>query len=111
MLQRGDIVLVPFPFADVPFEKRRPALIIGIPERSGDIQIYWVAMITSSRRQPWPSDVPIAPLEGTGLKTECLVRMATLASVDEARIARRIGAIPPELLLTLSEWIASVIRD
>ncbi len=47
MHQKGDVVLIPFPFTDLSSNKTRPAVIISIDEfekQTGDIT---VAMITS----------------------------------------------------------------
>jgi mRNA-degrading endonuclease toxin of MazEF toxin-antitoxin module len=73
---RFDIVVVPFPFTDLPRSKRRPALVLSAAEAFGDVVGHSVmAMITTARNAPWPLDVPLEDLERAGLPAPSVVRM------------------------------------
>jgi hypothetical protein len=43
MLQRCDIVLVPFPFTDGPSAKPLPALVVALNERHGDVLLAFIS--------------------------------------------------------------------
>ena len=47
MLERGDLVLVPFPFSDLSAAKKRPVLLVSRPDEYGD----FVALAVTSRPQ------------------------------------------------------------
>jgi mRNA interferase MazF len=90
-LKPFDVVVLPFPFSDRLAEKRRPAVIVSrISE-----QHRWllVAMITSSNRERWPGDLEITDISGAGLPSASVVRTAKLATVETARLIRRIGSL------------------
>jgi mRNA interferase MazF len=58
MLNRSDIVQVPFPFADLSRQKRRPVLLLTSPDSFGD---FLAVAITS---QPGHADsVPISDMD------------------------------------------------
>ncbi|MEX0753457.1 MAG: type II toxin-antitoxin system PemK/MazF family toxin [Xanthobacteraceae bacterium] len=88
----GDVVLVPFPYADRLAEKRRPALVVSGP-RLAPFHLLWVAMITSAENEPWSCDVPIAELKRAGLPAPSVVRPAKIACIEPARVVRRAGKI------------------
>ena len=47
MYQRGDVVLIPFPFTDLTTIKTRPAVVVSISEFEKETGDLTVAMITS----------------------------------------------------------------
>jgi mRNA interferase MazF len=90
----GDVVVVPFPYADLLAEKRRPAVVISAPQLEKDHSLVWLAMVTSTsdRRS---GDVRVTDLTAAGLGTQCFVRPAKVATVSVARIIRRAGSLQP----------------
>lgn len=87
-----DVVVVPFPFSDRAASKRRPALVLSSrPFNAAHDQIV-LAMITSSRADPWPSDVPLADWRAAGLTVPCHVR-AKVFTLDTALVLRRVGRL------------------
>ena len=90
----GDVVVVPFPYADLLAEKRRPAVVVSAPKLEEDHSIAWLAMVTSTSER-WSGDVRVTDLTAAGLSTKCFVRPAKIATVSVARIVRRAGALRP----------------
>ena len=92
IFRAGDIVRVPFPYADRPITQRRPALVVS-DGTLGSGLLLWVLMITSVENRPWPSDIaiPEAP-ELTGLAAPSIVRTVKLATI-EAGTAETIGRL------------------
>ncbi len=96
---RGDIYLVNFdPTIGSEISKTRPALIIqnNIANESSPITI--IAAITSKfDDRLYPTEVLIEPPEG-GLKTNSVILLNQVRSIDRQRLIRRIGAIGSEKL-------------
>lgn len=84
-----DVVIVPFPFTDMPEVKRRPALVLSatVFNEHGHAVL---AMITTKSHSPWPGDTTIADLEIAGLRTSCLVRLK-IFTLDNELLIRRSG--------------------
>jgi mRNA interferase MazF len=111
-LKPGDLVLIPFPQADLQPGKLRPALVIAVaPGRHADILL---ALVTSRVHQAVPQfDEVLTPADAdfpaTKLKTASVVRLARLAAVDPSVIRAKLGAIDPDRLTKirgrLSEWL------
>ncbi|MBK1667944.1 hypothetical protein CKO28_07835 [Rhodovibrio sodomensis] len=104
----GDIVVVPFPFADYPDTvKRRPAVVISRTSLADKTGLYWIVMITSAENAGWPDDVHVPDDPSTGLPAPSVVRPAKLATVERPRLVRRLGVLPAH---TWSE-VAAYVRD
>ncbi len=86
-----DVVAVPFPFADRPASKRRPALVVSSAAFNQAHAQSILAMITSARSD-WSSDVAIQEWRKAGLQVPCKVRLK-LFTLDDALILRRLGKL------------------
>jgi mRNA interferase MazF len=76
------IAVVPFPFSARSGAKRRPALVLS--QRSFNTGGHTVlAMITSSRHDPWPTDTRIDDLTAARLAVPCVVRLK-LFTIDKS---------------------------
>lgn len=89
---RYDVAAIPFPFTEVPVIKRRPAVVLsGRAFNEANLSTL-VAMITSSTRQSWPSDVLLDDFETAGLTVPCRVRWR-LTTIPNDLIIRRLGRL------------------
>ncbi len=88
----GAVVVVPFPFSDLPIAKPRPALTLSPPAANAESGQTLMAMITSATRSRWTNDVEITGLEEAGLRMPCLVRWK-LFTIDNRLIARVAGRL------------------
>ncbi len=86
----GDVVVVPFPYADVLAEKRRPAAVVAAIREHG---LLWVVMITSAENRGWTTDVPIEDAARAGLPKASVVRPAKIACIAADRVIRRAGTL------------------
>jgi mRNA interferase MazF len=95
-LHHGDVVLVPFPFADFAGHKVRPALIVsGDPQRSEVILAFITSVLTN--RSPRGAEVELLRADTefgpTGLKADSLIRLDKLITVSVGLVSRRLGKI------------------
>ncbi len=103
----GDVVVVPFPYADKLAEKRRPALVVSNGELAGE-GVLWLVMITSTRRA-MRHDVAIPASANSGLAVPCAVRPVKMACVDPLRIVRIAGRLPAPVLRDVQARIRSFL--
>ena len=87
---RGDVVVVPFPFVDASLAKRRPALILSGRSFNRENGHLLCAMITTATHSRWPSDHPIADLDSAGLAHASVVRFK-LFTLPDHLIVRALG--------------------
>ena len=74
MYQKGDVVLVPFPFTDLSSSKTRPAVVVNVEEFERETGNLTVAMITSVRHET-SFDCEIKDWKAAHLLTASWVRM------------------------------------
>ena len=96
-----DVVVVPFPFADRPVDKRRPALVVSSIDFNEIHDESILAMVTSAR-SGWPSDIVLQDWRGAGLNVPCKVRLKFF-TLENRLILRKLGA--------LSKHDAKAVKD
>lgn len=87
-MQKGDIVLIPFPFTDLSGNKLRPAVILA--ETKSDII---VCFITSQLHYQEHTDILIEPDISNGIKKSSLIRVNKIATLDKALALGKIGSV------------------
>jgi mRNA interferase MazF len=90
--ERYETIVVPFPFAEIPVLKRRPALVVSGPLFNERNHATVVAMITTAAGSAWPSDIFIEDLVSAHLPKSCFVRWR-FATIPNELILRRLGAL------------------
>ena len=91
--QRGDVVLVSFPFSNASGQKERPAVVLSTDDYHEEWNEVIVVAITS--RQPKTlrkTDCELKDWHAAGLKQRSWVR-SHLATVHYQLIVRKIGAL------------------
>jgi mRNA interferase MazF len=88
----GDVVVVPFPFVDLPADKRRPSVVLSRQSFNRENGHSICAMVTTATRTRWPSDIAIDDLEAAGLPRPCVIRFK-LFTLPNAIILRRAGTL------------------
>lgn len=89
--EQFDVVVVPFPFTDVPTSKRRPALVLSAAHSfNTSVGHSAMAMITTAAHSSWALDVAISDLGAAGLKAPSIVRMK-LFTLDHKLVLDTIG--------------------
>ena len=85
-MEKGDIVLITFPFTDLKGNKNRPALILINSEL--DITLAFISTQLNWKEE---TDILLKPTKNNGLKKESLVRLSKLATIDKNLALGRIG--------------------
>jgi mRNA interferase MazF len=93
-VERGDIVLVAFPFTDLSGQKVRPALVLG----NADDHDVILAFVTSrpaetSHRTNVYLDSSDDEFASTGLKVSSTIRLDKIVTLDRVLVRRRLGNI------------------
>jgi mRNA interferase MazF len=104
-MNKGDIVLVPFPFSDLSGNKLRPSLIIIETEKD-----VTVAFITTQIQWKEATDMLLRPTNVNGLKKESLIRLSKLATIDKDIVAGRLGSITNEELNELNNNLKVILK-
>lgn len=107
---RGDIVLVPFPFTDLTATKQRPGLVISSDAFNASRDDVVLLAITSQLPQTVASDeflIPQAELRACGLPKPSLIRLNKVLTLHQRLIIKRIGTLPAATLASaLSQFRA-----
>lgn len=104
---RYDTIVVPFPFADVPVLKRRPAVVLSGPVFNTNNGASVVAMITTAKASNWPSDVTLEDLDIAGLRQSCIIRWR-LATIPNELISNRLGHLSERDRLACEQQFATL---
>lgn len=97
-LHQGDLVLVPFPFADLTGRKVRPAVIVSADPQGQESIVAFITSILSNR-SPRGAEVEMLrsdpDFRSAGLKGDSLIRLDKLVTLSRGVISRRLGATGP----------------
>jgi len=94
-LDRGDLLLAPFPYSDLRGLKRRPVCVVSSAAISQGPDVI-VAMVTSSRArvtQPGMGDVVLEDWRAAGLRQPSVVRAGRLLVVEHRLLAGPLGQL------------------
>jgi mRNA interferase MazF len=87
-MQKGDIVLIPFPFTDLSGTKLRPAIILFATAL--DIT---VCFITTQLQWQETTDVLLHPTLKNGIKKPSLIRTSKIATLDKSLAIGKIDVL------------------
>lgn len=107
--ERGDVILVPFPFTDLTDTKRRPALVVSSVEYNQVTGDVIIAQITSRVDAPHrPGDHLIVSWNDAGLLAPSLLR-AKLTTLHTDLVIRRLGHMPHDDAAAIDRALAGVL--
>lgn len=95
MFERGDLLLVPFPFSDLSAAKRRPVLAVTGPDSYGD----FIALPVTSRPQV-EHGVPLAAtdLVRGALPAPSWIRVDRIVTLNASIVVKTIGHVADNVL-------------
>jgi len=103
VFQRGDVVLIPFPFTDLSSIKTRPAVVLSVGDFEAATGDLTVAMITSVRHDT-PFDYELKDWRAANLLASSWVR-AKLATLSARLVRYRPGRLSDADLAGVEERI------
>ncbi len=109
-LQRGDIVLVPFPFSDLSATKVRPAAVVSGPLSHGTEPDVVLAAITSRLiAATGPLDYALSDWRAAGLRSPSAFK-PVLATLEPARVLYRVGTLTSTDLAEVDRGLRLVLE-
>lgn len=90
--EQFDVVVVPFPFSDLPKSKKRKALVISSKEFNKANGSSVLLMITSATHSKWLFDISITDIAKAGLNKNCVVRVKSF-TLDNGLLLDRVGQL------------------
>lgn len=112
-LQRGDIVLVTFPFTDLSGSKKRPAVVLQTETpQSVDIILAFISSILP--KSPGKNEIILLPSQRdfatTGLKVPSVIRLDKLATIDRRLVVRKLGRLTPKQLNRIDDLLLQALE-
>jgi mRNA interferase MazF len=113
--QRGDIVLVDFPFSDQTGRKVRPALVVQNDTWNSMLDDTILSLITSSSRRRVGAAtqflIELTTPEGrqSGLRLDSVVQCENLVTYDQGLILNRLGSLPRTAMLEIDGCLKSAL--
>jgi mRNA interferase MazF len=104
-MEKGDIVLIPFPFTDLKGNKNRPALILITSEL--DIT---VSFISTQLKWKEKNDVELKPSSANGLKRDSLLRLSKLATIDKDLALGKLGSISKVDMVNVNQNLRNLLQ-
>lgn len=104
-MQKGDVILVSFPFTNLSGEKLRPAIVLV--ESRIDITVCFV---TSRMHWQEPTDVLISPSNQNGIQKESLIRTSKIATLDKSLAMGLLGKLSQKELQELNIKLKELLQ-
>ena len=104
-MQKGTIVLLPFPFTDLSGSKVRPALVLYV-----DALDVTVTFLTTRMDWAGAHDVKIKSSESNGLKKDSLVRLSKIATIERNLIMGELGRLSSDDIAETDKGLAIIFQ-
>ena len=114
-VQRGEVVLVDYPYAAGSGAKVRPVLVIQNDRDNQRLMNTIVAQITSVTRralEPTQLLIEIATPEGqqSGLRQDSVVNCVNLLTLDKGLVLRKLGSLPDALMQKVNNCLKAALE-
>lgn len=107
--ERGDVVLVPFPFSDQTTTKKRPAIIIS-SSRYNDLSkdIVIMAVTSQSEKSFEAGECLIKNWEGAGLLKPSAIKPA-ISTIEQKLVLKKLGKLSADDLTSLNAALKDLL--
>lgn len=112
--QRGDILLVPFPFSDLSRQKARPAVVISplrFNHRNQDVILVAISSQIPGTLDEFELEIrkDSAAFAPTGLRVNSVIKTAKLITMDQSLIYTILGKLTTETMRELDQRIGRAV--
>jgi len=107
MPERGDLLLIPYPFTDLSASKRRPVLALTAADAYGD----FIALPVTSRPRP-ESGIPLSQddMEHGSLPAVSWIRTDRIVTLNGSLVVKSVGRVRERLVAEAVERFYARIR-
>lgn len=111
-LNKGDIVLVQFPFSDLSQTKLRPALILAVNTSIDEITLCFISSqnVNTIRANEFAILKSDKDFVGTGLKTDSKIRVTRIITLERKLILRKIGKLGKTQTIKLNQMLMTAFK-
>ncbi|MGA9381130.1 MAG: type II toxin-antitoxin system PemK/MazF family toxin [Phormidium sp.] len=94
-LQKGDIVLVQFPFADLSQTKLRPAVVLSVISNPDEVTLCFISSQNVANLSPeeFAMNSSDQEFQETGLRVSSKVRVTRIVTLESRLLLRRLGKL------------------
>lgn len=112
MVNKGDIVLVEFPFTDLSQTKLRPAVVLSANLPLNEITLCFVSSQNVDRLSPEEFALNITDSEfpQTGLRVSSKVRVTRITTITKQLITRRVGHLETRYIHQLNQILRRMFQ-
>ena len=104
-MEKGDVVLIPFPFTDLSGEKLRPAVVLA--KSRLDVT---VCFITTKMNWQESTDILIKPSDSNGVHKESLIRISKIATLERSLVSGLLGTLSQQEVASLNQGLKAMFR-
>lgn len=101
--RKKDVILIPFPFSELTYVKKRPALVLANIQHRDELICM---MLTSTKNIDPTVDIPIHNLESAGLPKPTVARTSRLFTLKSTLVVKKLGEVDE---IEFGEILAKVI--
>ncbi len=109
---KGDVILIPFPFTDLTTTKQRPALVVSsnwFNRQSSD----FIVMAISSQIPHQISEVEYllstTDQETSGLPKRSIIKLGKIVTINQSLIRKRLGKLPELTVLSILNKFKNIL--
>jgi mRNA interferase MazF len=104
-MNKGDIVLIPFPFTDLSGVKNRPALVL-----IDDTSDVTVCFLTTQIKYQSELDIKLEPSTINGLKRTSVIRLNKMATINKDLVLGRLGSMTNAEMKVLNSHLIKLFK-
>lgn len=105
---KGDVVVIEFPYSNLKDAKRRPVLILKLPNGEDIIALQITA---SSQEKSVEIQIKKEDFKKGNLKRESYIRIDKIASIDKSLIKYKVGSLKQAKFDSILENVCSFLKD
>lgn len=104
-MQKGDVVLVPFPFTDLTGSKFRPALVLFT-----SLKDVTVAFITTQIKLCKETDIELKPSSKNGLKKISVLLLDKIATLEKSLVVGKLGELSAKEIILIDKNLIKIFQ-